>query len=65
LFKKGNEPENQLDLAYILQKERVRMKRFAGVIVLMMLAVFMSGCHTQHCPHGNCTEEASPKPPEK
>ncbi len=41
------------------------MKRFAGVIVLMMLAVFMSGCHTQHCPHGNCTEEASPKPPEK
>jgi hypothetical protein len=65
LFKKGHEPENQLDQAYIPQKERVRMKRIAGVIVLMMLAVFMSGCHTQHCPHGNCTEEASPKPAEK
>jgi len=41
------------------------MKRIAGVIVLLMLAVFMSGCGTQSCPHGVCTEEASPKPPEK
>jgi len=41
------------------------MKRIAGMIVLVMLAMFLSSCHTQNCPHGNCTEEASPKPPEK
>jgi len=41
------------------------MKRIAGMIVLVMLAMFLSSCHTQSCPHGNCIEEASPKPPEK
>ena len=42
------------------------MKRIIGVIVLVvLLAMLLSSCHTQECPHGTCIEEASPKPPEK
>ena len=55
--------ESGLDFYKI--RGRASMKRITGMIVLVILAMFLSSCHTQHCPHGNCTEEASPKPPEK
>ena len=39
------------------------MKRVAGGIIVLMLAMFVvSGCFNQECPHGVCTPEASPQP---
>ena len=46
-----------------LNEERVRMKRVAGAIIVLMLGMFViSGCFNQECPHGVCTPEASPNP---
>ena len=44
------------------------MKRFAGIFLLMLLiAIAATGCYGGGggCPHGQCDEEHSPKPPEK
>ena len=58
--------ESGLDFYKI--RGRVRMKRFAGIFVLMLLAtIAISGCYGANggCPHGVCDEANSPKPPEK
>jgi hypothetical protein len=52
----------------ILKKEIVRMKRFAGIVLLLFLATMMTaGCYGSggNCPHGVCDEANSPQPPEK
>ena len=44
------------------------MKRFAGILLLMLLTTIMTaGCYGSAggCPHGVCDEAHSPKPPEK
>jgi len=44
------------------------MKRFAGILLLMLLAtITIAGCYGSSggCPHGVCDEAHSPKPPEK
>ena len=41
------------------------MKRFAGIFLLMLFAtIATAGCYgSGGCPHGNCDEANSPKPP--
>jgi len=44
------------------------MKRFAGIVLLLLMAMIVSsGCYGGGggCPHGVCDEAHSPKPPEK
>jgi len=44
------------------------MKRFAGILLLMLLAtIATAGCYGSGagCPQGICDEANSPKPPEK
>ena len=44
------------------------MKRFAGIVLLLLLAIIATaGCPGMNggCPHGVCDEANSPKPPEK
>ena len=57
--------ESGLDFYKI--RGRVRMKRFAGIFVLLLLAsISIAGCYgSGGCPHGVCDEANSPKPPEK
>ena len=58
--------ESGLDFYKI--RGRVRMKRFAGIFVLLLLAsISIAGCYGSGggCSHGVCDEEHSPKPPEK
>jgi len=66
---KGTKPvtfvESGLDFYKI--RGRVRMKRFAGIFVLLLLAsISIAGCYGGGggCPHGVCDEEHSPKGPE-
>jgi hypothetical protein len=45
------------------------MKRFTGIVLLLLFMATMmtAGCYGSggNCPHGVCTEENSPQPPEK
>jgi hypothetical protein len=66
--KKNLGPQPNRTEPSILKKERVRMKRFFGIVLLLFLVTIMTpGCYGMGggCPEGHCDEEHSPQPPEK